>query len=424
MKQPTRPSLLALSLMAFMTTGAFCSPQSANKVNVGATTQTIAIGDKAAGGDPQLFGTWKRDGFIPAGYWLFWERDTDSHHSEMIITTDGEGIWSDEGDIDLYVREDHPPTFDDFDFISDEAYDSDEEIVINNETDPQMHKDNWWIGIYAYEDTYYEIKVKTYSDPLFVEGWTVPGAKLNFSGLGTVTAEYDGYYTYDFIPYNWTGTITPSKANYSFDPPERSYLRLRFNLTEQNFTAIAPPLRLTGWTNYAYTPLTFRNADGSILAEITADVHGFYSYYNVPYEWTGSVRPTQPGVLFDPLQREYANLTESLDHQVFEATILALGLVSGSVLDAGTGGPFPGAKVQLRRNDGASFTKDTDAMGEFLFSNTPPGEYFLWVSGKYHDAVRWPRSGYFTLIPGSSVTVLNITLSPMHTASRHWMLYR
>ena len=420
-----RALLAAIVLIMLSAAGAPGAPQDVRQRSARASTRTMAIDRKSAEQGVQLYSTWKEEGFIAAGKWLVWERDSSSRHSEMIVTTDSDDdTWLGEGDIDLYVREDHPPTFDEWDFISDDAYDSDEEIIIDNETDPQMHEDNWWIGIYAWEDTYYEVKVKLRSDPLYVEGWTIPYTTLEFSDLATVTAEYDGYYTYDFVPYNWTGTITPAHPGYTFDPPNLSYRRLRFNLTEQNFSGYTPFLRLTGWTNDANTQLVLLNADGSRLAELTASPFGFYSYDAVPFGWTGSIRPSQPGVVFDPLQRDYDKLELNLDDQNFNAALLPAGMVSGTVLDIDSGSPFAGATVHLRNRNGSSQVQQTNSLGEFNFPDVRPGEYYLLVKSLGFTAQRWPRHGFFTLASSSSVSVLNILLKPPRTASRHWNLYR
>jgi parallel beta-helix repeat protein len=52
----------------------------------------------------------------------------------------------------------------------------------------------------------------------------------------TLVTDGSGYYSFR-VPYNWSGTVTPQLALYTFDPSERVYENLKMDLAEQNFTA-------------------------------------------------------------------------------------------------------------------------------------------------------------------------------------------
>lgn len=54
---------------------------------------------------------------------------------------------------------------------------------------------------------------------------------------GDVNTDVNGYYYVDQIISTWTGTITPSKAGYTFSPSQRTFSGLSSDVT-QNFTAI------------------------------------------------------------------------------------------------------------------------------------------------------------------------------------------
>jgi hypothetical protein len=56
------------------------------------------------------------------------------------------------------------------------------------------------------------------------------------NGAGTDTTDGNGFYELTLPTNPWTGTITPSKACWSFDPASRGYSGLNYDVTEANFT--------------------------------------------------------------------------------------------------------------------------------------------------------------------------------------------
>jgi hypothetical protein len=68
-------------------------------------------------------------------------------------------------------------------------------------------------------------------------------ATLSFvdNGPKTVKAASDGTYSLT-VPYNWSGTITPSKTGYSFTPFNYPYTNITVGQTNQNYTATPPPM--------------------------------------------------------------------------------------------------------------------------------------------------------------------------------------
>ena len=61
------------------------------------------------------------------------------------------------------------------------------------------------------------------------------GASLSYTG-GSTTASASGKYSF-LVPPGWSGTVTPSKANYTFTPVNRSYTNVLSDQSAQNFTA-------------------------------------------------------------------------------------------------------------------------------------------------------------------------------------------
>jgi len=66
----------------------------------------------------------------------------------------------------------------------------------------------------------------------------VDGATLSYTdgSAKTATSAADGSYSFS-VSYNWSGTVTPSKAGYFFTPANRIYTDVLSDLTGQNYTA-------------------------------------------------------------------------------------------------------------------------------------------------------------------------------------------
>jgi hypothetical protein len=50
------------------------------------------------------------------------------------------------------------------------------------------------------------------------------------------TTDVNGFYKV-WVDYNWSGTVTPGKANYTFDPNSRAYAYVLDDVVDQNYTA-------------------------------------------------------------------------------------------------------------------------------------------------------------------------------------------
>ncbi len=80
----------------------------------------------------------------------------------------------------------------------------------------------------------------------------------------TVAADETGNYTIT-VPSGWSGTVTPSKTDYTFSPPSRTYTDVLLDQTAQNYTA-------TPSMNRIYLPLLVRNdlpTTGTVSGRVT-----------------------------------------------------------------------------------------------------------------------------------------------------------
>jgi len=77
------------------------------------------------------------------------------------------------------------------------------------------------------------------------DGKPIKGVTITFSNNGGSTITYSNGYYIKFVPYGWSGTVTPSKQGYTFNPTYRSYSNVTSKQTNQNYTGIPNESELT-----------------------------------------------------------------------------------------------------------------------------------------------------------------------------------
>ena len=104
----------------------------------------------------------------------------------------------------------------------------------------------------------------------------VAGATLSYyDGMPkTVTADGSGAYTFQ-VPTGWSGTVTPSKAGYTFDPASMTYTNVLADQTGQNFSATGVIITISGNAGVAGATLSY--TDGTPKTA-TADGIGLYTF--------------------------------------------------------------------------------------------------------------------------------------------------
>ncbi len=69
----------------------------------------------------------------------------------------------------------------------------------------------------------------------------IAGATLSYTNGTAKTATADGSGIYSFtVSYNWSGTVTPAKPGYTFNPASKDYTNVTSNQTAQNYVASQP----------------------------------------------------------------------------------------------------------------------------------------------------------------------------------------
>lgn len=171
------------------------------------------------------------------------------------------------------------------------------------------------------------------------------------------------------VEYGWTGTVTPLKDGYTFDPPNRTYDKIIGNHSDQSFRPKLITLTISGSTGISGvvinglpgTPVT--NEDGHYTA-------------TVDYNFTGMVTPTKEGYIFEPTIRNYDGVTSKQVEQDYTAKLLSY-IVSGRITDNGSG--LSG--VVVKRLPGNPVTNEN-------------GYYTAVVDHGWNDIIIPTKSGY------------------------------
>ena len=211
----------------------------------------------------------------------------------------------------------------------------------------------------------------------------VSGATLSYTNVTpkTVTADSIGNYAIS-LPVNWSGTVTPTKAGYTFLPAFTSYLNLNAAQTISNYSATAITYNISGNAGAAGVTLSYID---SVLKTVTADGSGNYTL-PVSYNWSGTVTPTKAGYTFLPVSKAYANILSNQAAQDYTATPITYTIVG----NAGV------ALATLSYVDGVAKTVTADGAGNYLIT----------VSYNWIGTVTPSKAGY-TFLP-VNIAYLNV----------------
>ncbi|BCY17546.1 hypothetical protein hrd7_13950 [Leptolinea sp. HRD-7] len=119
---------------------------------------------------------------------------------------------------------------------------------------------------------------------------------------GAQITQPDGSGNYSIaIPYNWSGTIIPTRVGYAFTPASLSYALVVANISDVNFTPSAVgTFNITGNAGVG-TVLTVTS--GAVVAQ-QPDGAGNY-IVTVTAGWTGTITPSHATCTFDPPSQSY-----------------------------------------------------------------------------------------------------------------------
>jgi inhibitor of cysteine peptidase len=174
---------------------------------------------------------------------------------------------------------------------------------------------------------------------VYLADWTAI-EDVTLDGLpGPPVTDADGYYSAEVI-YGWSGTVTPQKDGYTFDPVSRSYSNVTSGQNKQDFTGSTINFTISGHVNEP-SGIGGAGLEGVTIVGLpgapNTDADGFYQA-EVPYNWTGKVVPTMDSYEFDPEIRMYENVTSDMTDQDYIGSVITL-IISGYVItEPGPGG--------------------------------------------------------------------------------------
>lgn len=140
----------------------------------------------------------------------------------------------------------------------------------------------------------------------------VKGVVLTFQPSNQLVVTDDNGYYEKGVEDGWSGSITPGKTHYRFEPAVREFEKVTAHRGGQDFTASLIPLNLngritSGGDGIPGVRLVVDGYDGEQAISIT-DHRGEYTH-TVPYGWGGRVTPMKGDLLFVPSHMDYASDT-------------------------------------------------------------------------------------------------------------------
>lgn len=192
---------------------------------------------------------------------------------------------------------------------------------------------------------------------------TIPSVQLQVTPGRSVVSGPDATYSVN-VEYDWSGTITPRREGYEFDPPELKLNNVMTSQTNQIFTATLQKMKISGKiTDEKGEPVS----DIYVLAEpdgatTMTNADGEYEL-DVDYSWRGKITPQREGYTFRLPSKMYPSVTRDQPNQNFTA-IAQKFTIRASVVIGNT--PIPGVTITATDDQGKTTdTTTTDAKGQF-----------------------------------------------------------
>ncbi len=130
------------------------------------------------------------------------------------------------------------------------------------------------------------------------------------NGGGSDVTDIDGYYEVT-VPYAWSGTVTPSKGGWSFNPSNQAYSNVTTDLTDEDYIAAEVPVLISGYVqddSYNGIEGVLLLADNNDISD-TTDSNGYYELA-APYNWSGTVTPIKSCMLLIRLKASIQVLSQ------------------------------------------------------------------------------------------------------------------
>jgi len=184
-------------------------------------------------------------------------------------------------------------------------------------------------------------QVFTISGTVYSGNTPLPGVTITLSnGGGSATTDASGNYS-AIVDGFWTGTATPSKANFTFAPANISYPAVTANQTAQNYAATGVVTISGTISTPSGSPAPNVQVFYGPLVSVSTDAAGHYAV-TVPSPWTGTITPAQSGpTYYTPASQTYTAISTD---QTLNFTVSGAILFTGTVVN-GSGVGLAGVKI-------------------------------------------------------------------------------
>jgi len=164
------------------------------------------------------------------------------------------------------------------------------------------------------------------------------------TGESTTTGD-GGYYELTVssggaVPAPWSGTVTPSKDHWSFEPANIVYADVTSDVADQNYagTYLADPTpTISGYVKTSGGAgvegvLVYGDNHGGLAI---TDASGYYELtvmdlvWPVPRPWSGTVTPVKTDWSFGPANRVYSDLSSDISSQNYTGSYVGIGCAAG-----------------------------------------------------------------------------------------------
>jgi hypothetical protein len=137
-----------------------------------------------------------------------------------------------------------------------------------------------------------------------------------------VVTDENGYYIVT-VESGWSGTVTPTKAAYTFRPAGMTYTKVNEDRDNQNFIAERMTLTISGSVGIAGVVMN------GLPGNPVTDSSGNYSI-TVDFGWAGNVSPHKEGYTFTPPAKIYSAVSSDMTNQNYTVTVRPF-VISGNV---------------------------------------------------------------------------------------------
>ena len=175
---------------------------------------------------------------------------------------------------------------------------------------------------------------------------------------GRVTSGPDGAYSVD-VPFKWSGTVTPMKDGYTFEPANIEYKDVRESATTENYVAMVKQYTVSGRVMSDKGPLAdvFIMTDKTGVSAMT-DASGEFKL-TVEHTWTGKITPQKDGCTFTPNLKPVGPVTQNLTNQSFVGKMRMI-TITDSIMMGDE--PIQGVTITAKPGD---YAVTTDARGRY-----------------------------------------------------------